>query len=64
MAGMGAVSWLPLNERSSQLCRPLWVDWLLGDEGKELLSIERQDSTEGIDERLQLFECHVDKPLK
>ena len=61
---MGAVGLLPLNEKSSQLCCPLWVDWPPEDEGKELLLIERQDSPDSVGERVQLFECHVDEPLR
>ena len=48
---MGAVGLLPLNEKSSQLCCPLWVDWPLEDEGEELLSIEMQDSPDDVGER-------------
>ena len=63
-AGMGAVGLLPLNEKSSQLCCPLGVDWPPEDEGEELLSTEMRDSLDGVGEHLQLYECHVDEPLK
>ena len=63
-AGMGAVQRRPLNEKSSQLCCQLRVDWLPEDEGEELLLIERQDSPDGFGERLQLFECAVNEPSK
>ena len=52
---MGMVGLLPLNEKSSQLCCLLWVDWPPEEEGEELLLIERQDSPEGAGDRLQLF---------
>ena len=63
-AGMGVVGWRSLNEKSSQLCCQLWVDWPPGDEGEELLSIERQNSSDSVGEHLQVFECYFDEPLK
>lgn len=55
VAGMGVGGRLPLNEKSSQLCCRLWVDLLPEDKGKELLSIERLDSPDGVGKTLATF---------